>query len=354
MSNWPWETPPVGVYFDLSFEDYKSLPCLNASGIKDLNIAPTTFWKRCSWLNPMCDYVDNDTKAKMEGRAYHKRILEGEEAFWKEYALEYEYDTEDKSILKTNDDMKTALTSMGIKGLSGKDAAALAGLVAHYMPQYKTLYDLKRAHLEANEGKELISPRLLAEIELINKTIEYHPDIREYFVGGYPEVTVIFDAFGVRFKARFDYLKVWSAIDLKTFSNTTDAKTEIAVRKAFANYKYHIQGTLYIIALEAAKRYAGMGKIYGEKIPPKNWIDMFAKQPVEELKYAFCQKDSPVIAPLKFHKEEKGFESGFEVIRNGVEVFLDSYKKFGTGFWVTVIREEVAHYDDMPAWINDV
>lgn len=38
MSKWPWKTPECGVYFDLSFEEYLSIPCLNASGIKEINI----------------------------------------------------------------------------------------------------------------------------------------------------------------------------------------------------------------------------------------------------------------------------------------------------------------------------
>ena len=114
MSNWPWETPPVGIYFDMPFEEYLAIPCLNASGIKELNISETDFWAR-SFMNPDNDTVDDDTRAKIEGRAYHKRILEGEDALYNQYALEYEDDLTDNMVLRGNDDMKAALTSLDIK-----------------------------------------------------------------------------------------------------------------------------------------------------------------------------------------------------------------------------------------------
>lgn len=356
---WPFKTPPVGVYFDMGFEEYLAIPCLNASGIKELNISETDFYAR-SWLNPDNDYIDEDTRAKIEGRAYHKRILEGEKAFYEQYALEYEDDGDDE-MLRTADDMRAALTGMGIKGLSGKKVDYLDSLCEQYLPQYRSFYRLKRAHQEAAGGRELISPKTMRHIEFTAKMIELHPDTREYFKGGFPEVTVIFESFGCIFKIRFDYLKVWDGADLKTFANTTRAELHKAVRKAFANNKYHIQGTLYLIGMEAAKKYAGAGKVYGmEKVEPdegrrKNWLGMFAKNPCDALKYAFVQKGvAPACVPLVFSKQEKAFEQGFEIIRNGVDRFSAAYKAYGDGYWITSLREEMIHYDDMPAWINDV
>lgn len=359
MSKWPWPVPKPGIYFDMPFEEYLAIPCLNASGIKELNISETDFWAR-SWMNPDNDYVDEDTRAKLEGRAYHKRILEGESAFYEQYALEYEDDGSD-DILRTADDMKAALTGMGIKGLSGKKVDYLDALCEQYLPQYRCLYRLKREYKELAGDKELISPKLMRHIEFSAKMIELHPDTREYFKGGFPEVTVIFEAFGCIFKIRFDYLKVWDAADLKTFANIMRAELHKAVRKSFANNKYHIQGTLYLIGLEIAKRYAYIGKVYGmERVEPSEerrnaWLSMFSKNPCDQLKYVFVQKGvAPAAIPLVFTKEDKAFEMGFEIIKNGVDKFINAYKQYGDGYWITSIREEIAHYDDMPSWINDV
>lgn len=359
MKKWPWKTPECGVYFDMSFDDYLAIPCLNASGIKELNISETDYWAR-SFMNPDNDYVDEDTKAKIEGRAYHKRILEGKDAFYQQYALEYE-DDGDESILRGNDGMKEALTEMGIKGLSGKSAESLHELCCKYLPHRPTLYGLKKAHKEAAGDRELISPKLMRHIEFTAKMIELHPDTRDYFVGGYSEVTVIFEMFGVRFKIRFDYLKVWDALDLKTFANVMRAELNKAVRKAFANNKYHIQGALYLAGVEYAKEYARIGRVFGfEKVEKdarkrERWLGMFSENPCNELKYAFVQKGvAPAVVPLVFHRQEKGFDMGLEVIKNGVERFKAAYDRHKEGYWVTSIREERAHYDEMPPWINDV
>ena len=150
-----WDTPEPGVYFNMSFDEYRAIKCLNASGIKELNISETDFWAR-SWMNPEADRIDDDTRAKIEGRAYHKRILEGKEAFYKEYALAYE-DSGDSMILRGNAEMKTALERIGIKGLSGKSSESLSDLVYKYLPQYKTEYQLKKDYESAANGRELIS-----------------------------------------------------------------------------------------------------------------------------------------------------------------------------------------------------
>lgn len=355
--NWPWKTPEPGVYFNMPFEDYIKIPCLNASGIKELNISETDFWAR-SWMNPENDFIDEDTKAKIEGRAYHKRILEGRSSFYEQYALEYEDDSQD-DILRSNDDMKAALASLDIKGLSGKNADYLDALCEKYLPQYRTLYRLKKEHKELAGDRELINPKIMRHIEFTAKMIELHPDTKEYFIGGYPEVTVIFDAFGVRFKSRFDYLKVWYACDLKTFTNTTRAQLKVAVNKAFASHKYHIQGALYLIGLEIAKKYVASGKVYNAEHVIPDWLEMFSRPATEDnplmLKYAFVQKGvAPACIPRVFHQKENAFDQGIEIIRNGVDVFKAAYNKHGESYWVTSIREEIIHYDEMPPWINDV
>lgn len=359
MSKWPWPTPPVGIYFNLPFEEYLAIPCLNASGIKELNISETDFWSR-SWMNPDNDYVDEDTRAKIEGRAYHKRILEGKEAFFGQYALEWE-DDGGTDLLRTNEEMVKALKALEITGLSKLKADGLAKLCEKYLPHKRVKHTLVEEYKKDAGFRELISPKIMRHIEFTAKMIELHPDTREYFKGGYSEVTVIFDAFGARFKIRFDYLKVYDASDLKTFANVMRAELSKAVRKAFANNKYHIQGTLYLIGLEIAKQYAAKGMVYGmEKVDPdaarrESWLKMFTQYPCDELKYAFVQKGvAPAAIPLVFKRDDKAFQMGFDIIQQGVDRFKNAYKNFGDGYWITSIREQVAHYDDMPVWINDV
>jgi len=247
------------------------------------------------------------------------------------------------------------------KAFSNKTIDELTPICAKFLPQYKILHNLKEQYKRDAGVKELITPKMMRHIEFAAKMIEMHPDTREYFAGGYPEVTVIFDAFGCRFKIRFDYLKVWDASDLKTFANVMRSELKKAVNKAFSNNKYHIQGTLYLIGLDIAKKYAAMGKVYQfEDVEPdsdrrKRWLEVFSKNPCDELKYAFMQKGvAPAAIPKVFHRKDKAFEQGFEVICNGVDKFKAAYLAYGEGYWITSIREEIVHYDELPSYINDI
>ena len=64
---------PDGIYFNLDERVYHALPRLSASGINNLLVSPATFWNE-SWLNP--DKKDEDTPARILGRAYHTARLE--------------------------------------------------------------------------------------------------------------------------------------------------------------------------------------------------------------------------------------------------------------------------------------
>ncbi len=78
-----------GVFFGMAEDHYHAVPALSASGVKNLRMSPLDFYMRAPWLNAHYE-ADNDEPedsfAKVLGRAYHKRILEGREAFIACYA----------------------------------------------------------------------------------------------------------------------------------------------------------------------------------------------------------------------------------------------------------------------------
>ena len=93
-----------GVHFGLDADTYHSIGALSSTGIKNLLISGPDFWYRTPWLNP--DYVDEDSEAKIIGRAYHARILEGREVFYDNYAPTFEAPPD---CIKTVDDLKELL-----------------------------------------------------------------------------------------------------------------------------------------------------------------------------------------------------------------------------------------------------
>src|SRR5688572_20460520 len=76
-----------GVHFGLPEDAYHATEALSASGIQHLRASPLDFWAR-SWMAPADDDEESaeDTFAKILGSAYHKRIVEGREAFARCYA----------------------------------------------------------------------------------------------------------------------------------------------------------------------------------------------------------------------------------------------------------------------------
>ena len=108
LDPWPWETPECGIYFNMPFEEYLAIPCLQSSTIKDLLKSPTMFWSK-SWMNPLHDDFKKDIQAYLDGRAYHTRILEGKAIYDTQFAPDYEDDPNDATVIRTSIDLKKAL-----------------------------------------------------------------------------------------------------------------------------------------------------------------------------------------------------------------------------------------------------
>lgn len=358
--SWPWQTLEPGIYFDLPFDTYVQQKCLNAGGLKNILISETDFWCR-SWMNPLNDEIDEETKAKTEGRAYHKRILEGKEEFYRLYAPDFEY-TGDRPLLTTSEEIAGALAIRGLPTSFKKKQDGIDRLLSHD-PNAPVFDAMQRAYRAQYGGeREWLPPRLVRHIELSAKMIEAHPELQTYFVGGYPEVTVIWDdPLGVRFKMRADYLKVGPVVDLKTFANQMKKNIEKAIDFAIASNKYHIQAGLYLRGREAARELVKAGRVfYSEAASPTivdpKWLNVFAETPNEEFWYIFMQKGIATVARgAKFSARDSKFASAAEVcLKDGAERFLRAHKTYGEDPWVDVSPSKYLSFDDMPAFIGDV
>lgn len=354
---WPWQTPEPGIYFNLPFNEYTAIRCLNASGIKNILISPTDFWAR-SFMNPLCDEIDEDTKAKMDGRAYHTRILDGRDAFYAHYAPAFEDDLSDISILRGNTAMTDFIKQHGGKGYSGKTAEQLAAMCLDIDPNVKLLPILKKAHTDKYPNMEFIDATTVRQIELAAKMIEHHPELKTYFAGGYPEVTIIWDdeELGVRCKIRVDYLKIMPVSDLKTFANLMKKSIEKAIDYAVASQKYHIQAWLYLRGVNIAKKFVGEGRVFNAEAVDSDWLKAFAATPAEEFWYVFQQKGiAPVSRGAKWSiKDDKFMSIGRACVTQAADVFRKSYATYGEDAWVDITPSKFLSFDDLPAFVGDV
>jgi hypothetical protein len=355
LNPWPWETLPPGVYFDLPFADYLAQPCIQSSGIKSLLVSGPNFWAE-SWMNPF--RRRKDSKAFAEGRPYHCRILEGAEAFQANYAPLFEFDDSDPSVLTTDTKVTARLRDLGVKGYSTTDAAGRAKMLLEADPAAKILSAMREAHTAQYPGREFLHPDIIREIELAAAAIKANPHIAPWLAGGYPEVSIIYDdpELGVRVKVRFDYLKIGAGADLKTVANEKGRDFEKAVDYAIAGYRYIIQPALYLRAADAAAGLIRAGAVYGDKIPPQDWLDAFASTPVDEFRFIFQQKGAALCTEGRIYSRlnTELCAQGEARIQKGVARFKDYYSRFGDAPWFSMNAPQHIDYSSLPSYVNDL
>lgn len=347
------KTYEEGIYFNMPFEEYLGIQCLSSSGIKNLLISPTDFWAR-SYMNPLGGEWDQESQAKIEGRAYHKRILEGKEEFYRVYAPSYE-DDGDPKMIRTSDDIKDALAKCGVP-VSFKSKADGAARLLGTDPTARIMCLEERAHEAKHPGKEFISAKTVRYMEFAARLIECDPQINTYFIGGHSEVSVIWydDDYGVWFKIRLDYLKVGPACDFKTFANIMEKSINKAVYNAMASRRYNIQAALYLIGNDVGKRFAAAGKVIGYKGDPK-WLDLYADTSCEEFRYVFQQKGiSPVAIGGRLLKNSKIYQDGVSKVAEAVETYRKFTEQFGTEMWITSTTPIMFDHSELPSYSEDL
>lgn len=334
---WPWKTPECGIYFNMSFEEYLSIPCLQSSTIKDLLKSPTMFWSK-SWMNPLRDDFKKDIKAYEEGRAYHMRILEGKAIYDAHYAPDYEDDPSDDTIIRTGDDLRTALRHAKLPMSFQTKHQGIERLLKE--KPHARILDIEKKKHRAKYPKniEFIDAATHRYIEFSAKQIECSKHLKSYFAGGYPEVTIIFDCpiTGIRCKIRPDYLKVSPVCDLKSFANTFDEPVNSAIIKTMNRFLYQIQSRIYMHGVNIAKQYVKQGKVHGAENVNPEWLKAFSETPCEEFWFCFVQKGlAPVTRGRKQTLRDKSVDDAFlEYIVPAAEVFKKNYADFGEGFWI--------------------
>lgn len=348
-----------GIYFGMPDDTYHSLPYLSSTGIKNLLVSPMDFWAR-SWMNPWKEEDDEDdsdgkTKhdAKTIGKAYHKRILEGAAAFRAAYAPAFQ--CEDPDVLRSADDIKDALFDLGLSKAGSKEKLIERLLDAD--PEAKIYDVLLREYIEDHPGVTFLSDKVIRRIELSAKMIECHDDLKFFFVGGYPEVSIVWDdeELGVRMKVRTDYLKVSAVNDLKTFANLMNKPTERAIYSAMASNKYHIQGALYLRGVDASKQMVKEGRVFGREMVDQKWLAAFAESADHTFNFVFQQKGiAPVAMGCEFNRQDPMFDQGMTCIKQGVELFKRNMSVFGEDPWVDTRKPFMLHWAQYPAYANDL
>lgn len=210
---------PLGIYFSMAESEYFSDIAVGSSDMATLSYSATDFWFG-SRFNPLYE-PDEDTPAKLYGRAVHHIILEGRQKFERLYApkLHSWSTTEGKKE-------KARLAEAGMSALPFKDweRALQTGAV-----------------------------------------IRGNTNLREAFTGSVGhEVSVFWSQGGIKRRARFDGLKERAIVDLKNISNERKISFKRAAMRKIDDYGYHIQAAHYLEGRLAMRALLDEGKVFGD------------------------------------------------------------------------------------------
>lgn len=343
---------PQGIYFNMRFDEYLSIPCLQSSSVKNLHICETDFWE-ASWMNPWRE--SEDSEAKRDGRAYHVRILEGRAAFYASWVPHFE--CHDLGVITTSDDLKNALRDNGLPVTFRNKAEGIERLLTK-RPDLP-IYDVMEAdYMAENEGMEFLKAQTFREIELAAKMIECNQYLKADIAGGHPEVTIIWfdEELGVWFKIRVDYLKIGQATDLKTYANVMNKSIEKAIEFAIASHKYVVQGSLYMRGIDRAKDMAKLGWVYNAGAINPEWIKLFAQTENQYFKWIFQKKGrAPASQGVRMYKDsESGYETGLAIVADAAEKYTRFLGIYQEDPWVYERPDITLSAKQLPAFAFEV
>lgn len=297
-----------GIHFGLSDEAYHGDPALGSTGIKDLvDNAPDFWWS--SWMNPARE-PEKETPAKLFGRAVHKCVLEGRAIFEANYAP-----CEHPGNIKAGKDERAAIEEAG------------------KLPLKRDEYN-----------------RILAASSFIRA----NSFLRAAFEGGQPEVSVFWTHEDIRFKARFDYLKMRAIADLKSIRNPLNKSFVQACRDRIAGLDYTVSATHY---MDARRRMAGFmksGKVFGapDSEQFRSWLIQAAGITDFAFVFVFWQAEgAPISHGFQISPGNPLLDSATATIAKAVSNYRKFMDEFGTdAAWVPSTPLEELDETDLPIW----
>lgn len=289
------KTHAPGVYFGMPEKEYHADPSFSSSVAKSMLVSPLTCW--CQHYDPDREET-NDSAARLKGKATHTAILEGWDAFSARYAIEQD-PAEHPEYLKGAAALKARCKELGVS--AGGTIAEMCRRIVTEDP-HALLWPEVEAEFEANLcGRTRLSPAVGQYVIRTGRLVERNPSVRKAVKGGFPEVSIFWHDADIPWKARIDYLKIRTAIDMKTFTNMYDKPLSVAVAHAVAQHRYHVQAKIYMDALRAAASLPARG----DAVPPEDWLVRWRAAMAQNPRFIFLFVESgnvPNVALREFKR----------------------------------------------------
>lgn len=258
-----------GIYFGLPERTYHADSALSRSDLVALNDTPFTYWEQ-SWMNPKRRSKEESDEMKY-GTAFHCQMFEPER-FEKQYFVFPTEQWDNGRIMITDVDHQAIVDSIKV----------------------------------LRKGK----------------------DSNLFLSGGMPEVTIVFDAFGMRFRTRHDYLTPVASVDFKT----TFSIDEWSLKKSFSRWGYDIQMYLYKLARARFKEQflAGEAEVFGAV--DEEFFKKFLFSEINDFIFIFQRKSPPYPYEALFPEDDTE-QSGADKMIYALDVYRHNSKKYGKNAW---------------------
>ena len=234
--------------------EYRAIPALSYSSLKDLAVSPTRFWH----LNVRPDREpEEETPALIFGSALHAAVLEPD-AFLDRYAREI--DPEDfPGCLTTADTLKEHIRSRGGTP-KGTTKAGWIEQIRSFDRTVPILSEMEAQSFAQNKGKTVLKVAEWDRVYAAAKALRDEPNVQDLLSQGEAEkIYMVKDPeTGVQLKARMDWVRPEATADLKTFSQQRGKSIDQTVADAVFYEKYHWQGWLYSHIRSIAEGKAGV------------------------------------------------------------------------------------------------
>jgi hypothetical protein len=342
---------PAGVYFGLPSADYHADPSVGSSDLKRLLQAPTVYWWH-SHMNPDRP-PPPDTLAMQKGRALHKLVLEGLEAFEAAFAEEPQ-PSGHPGALVTLEDLKGKCRELGepVSGTKAELAKRIKAKDSHTIIFDEVLATFRV--MAERDGLEVLKPDVMREVRQAAASITLNPHLARAFQGGIPEVSVFWvDEYGIPCKARLDWLKPRTIVDLKKCA-ARERPFDVAVLLAISQYRYDLSARHYLDGYRYLYRFATEGRVFGNCPLKPGWHQRI--MPPDEMRFTFVfhqTEGAPVTKGLELLPGSSALHRAAREIVQAKQLYRACLEKFGTEQWVSDGPIETLDDTALPVWLRE-
>jgi PDDEXK-like domain of unknown function (DUF3799) len=296
-----------GIYFNMPEDEYHADPAIGSTDLRRLLASGPDYW----WSSPLNPQREQrETPALAFGKAMHRFVLEGRQAFASQFIRRPD------EVTRMTPKIREELCKNGEKILEGDD------------------YD-----------RILISGGQIAK----------NPDLASAFEGGMPEVSCFWehlqdDGAIIRCKARFDYLKIRGVGDLKSIRNMYGRPFGEACTRAIVEYRYDIQAAHYLEGRSHLPHFVADNHVHGDY--DAGWLRRVAAAKAFAFMWVFYQAEG---APITWSRSLSPGNPILQIAGRDRDKALATFAEYRAAFGTTtmwLLRDQVSELEinALPSW----